>query len=51
MTIYTRWLICHKHDSSPLGELYIHKSHAEKELLKQKNQNKFLIKEFSIVSK
>jgi hypothetical protein len=48
MNIYTRWAICYKHDGSPFGELYVHKSHAEKELLKTKNQNKFLIKQFQL---
>ena len=50
MTIYTRWVLCFKHDGSPFGELYVHKSHAEKELLKQKNPNKFLVKEFAMAS-
>lgn len=51
MTIFTRWMLCFKHDGQPFGELHIHKSSAEKELLKQKNTNKFLIKEFAMVAK
>jgi hypothetical protein len=51
MTVYTRWVLCYKHDGQPFGELHIHKASAEKELLKHKNPNKFLIKEFAMASK